>query len=181
MKKKKKRARCRDGRGGRKQDTRERTNEIKEGDGRRNRVTAGALEGALEGGGKLFQMQFLALSLAAQILLEPLLLWAVGWTPGKLLLGIRVTGREGERLTFRRAVGRTFGVLTYGQAFCVPTLREIRGYVCLRKAEDGELLPWEQDTQLVFRKVGVWNHTLVVLIYLLSVVSILWVGFRQVC
>jgi len=53
-----------------------------------------AFPGALEGGGKLFQMQFLALSLAAQILLEPLLLWAVGWTPGKLLLGIRVTGRE---------------------------------------------------------------------------------------
>ena len=138
-----------------------------------------AFPGALEGGGKLFQMQFLALSLAAQILLEPLLLWAVGWTPGKLLLGIRVTGREGERLTFRRAVGRTFGVLTYGQAFCVPTLREIRGYVCLRKAEDGELLPWEKDTQLIFRKVGFWNYTLVVLIYLLIVVFVLWVGFRQ--
>ena len=138
-----------------------------------------AFPGALEGGGKLFQMQFLALSLAAQILLEPLLLWAVGWTPGKLLLGIRVTGREGERLTFRRAVGRTFGVLTYGQAFCVPTLREIRGYACLRKAEDGELLPWEKDTQLIFRKVGFWNYTLVVLIYLLIVVFVLWVGFRQ--
>ena len=113
--------------------------------------------------------------------LEPLLLWAVGWTPGKLLLGIRVTNRNGGRLTFQQATDRTINVLIYGLAFHVPLLKEARIYDCLGKAEDGELLPWEQDTQLVFRKVGVWKHTLVVLIYLLSVVSILWVGFRQVC
>lgn len=138
-----------------------------------------AFPGALEGGGKLFQMQFLALSLAAQILLEPLLLWAVGWTPGKLLLGIRVTGREGERLTFRRAVGRTFGVLTYGQAFCVPTLREIRGYVCLRKAEDGELLPWEQDSRLDFKKLSAWRYALAVLTFLAMGLYALWTASEQ--
>lgn len=138
-----------------------------------------AFPGALEGGGKLFQMQFLALSLAAQILLEPLLLWAVGWTPGKLLLGIRVTGREGERLTFRRAVGRTFGVLTYGQAFCVPTLREIRGYVCLRKAEDGELLPWEQDSRLDFKKLSAWRYALAVLTFLAMGLFALWTASEQ--
>lgn len=138
-----------------------------------------AFPGALEGGGKLFQMQFLALSLAAQILLEPLLLWAVGWTPGKLLLGIRVTGREGERLTFRRAVGRTFGVLTYGQAFCVPTLREIRGYVCLRKAEDGELLPWEQDSILDFKKLSAWRYALAVLTFLAMGLFALWTASEQ--
>ena len=138
-----------------------------------------AFPGALEGGGKLFQMQFLALSLAAQILLEPLLLWSVGGTPGKLLLGIRVTGREGERLTFRRAVGRTFGVLTYGQAFCVPTLREIRGYVCLRKAEDGELLPWEQDSRLDFKKLSAWRYALAVLTFLAMGLFALWTASEQ--
>lgn len=138
-----------------------------------------AFPGALEGGGKLFQMQFLALSLAAQILLEPLLLWAVGWTPGKLLLGIRVTNRNGERLTFQQATDRTINVLIYGLGFHAPLLKEMRIYDCLGKAEDGELLPWEKDTQLIFRKVGFWNYTLVVLIYLLIVVFVLWVGFRQ--
>lgn len=111
--------------------------------------------------------------------LEPLLLWAVGWTPGKLLLGIRVTGREGERLTFRRAVGRTFGVLTYGQAFCVPTLREIRGYVCLRKAEDGELLPWEQDSRLDFKKLSAWRYALAVLTFLAMGLFALWTASEQ--
>ena len=135
--------------------------------------------GALDGGAKLFQMQFLALSLAAQILLEPLLLCSVGGTPGKLLLGIRVTGREGERLTFRRAVGRTFGVLTYGQAFCVPTLREIRGYVCLRKAEDGELLPWEQDSRLDFKKLSAWRYALAVLTFLAMGLFALWTASEQ--
>lgn len=138
-----------------------------------------AFPGALDGGGKLFQMQFLALSLAAQILLEPLLLWAVGWTPGKLLLGIRVTNRNGERLTFQQATDRTINVLIYGLGFHAPLLKEMRIYDCLGKAEDGELLPWEKDTQLIFRKVGFWNYTLVVLIYLLIVVFVLWVGFRQ--
>lgn len=135
--------------------------------------------GALEGGGKLFQMRFLALSLFAQILLEPLLLWAVGGTPGKLLLGIRVTSRNGERLTFRRAVSRTFGVLTYGQAFCVPTLREIRGYVCLRKAEDGELLPWEQDSRLNFKKLSAWRYALAVLAFLAMGLFALWIASEQ--
>ena len=138
-----------------------------------------AFPGALEGGGKLFQMQFLALSLAAQILLEPLLLWAVGWTPGKLLLGIRVTNRNGERLTFQQATDRTINVLIYGLGFHAPLLKEMRIYDCLGKAEDGELLPWEKDTQLIFKKIGFWNYTLVVLIYLLIVVFVLWVGFRQ--
>lgn len=138
-----------------------------------------AFPGALEGGGKLFQMQFLALSLAAQILLEPLLLWSVGGTPGKLLLGIRVTGREGERLTFQQATDRTINVLIYGLGFHAPLLKEMRIYDCLGKAEDGELLPWEKDTQLIFKKIGFWNYTLVVLIYLLIVVFVLWVGFRQ--
>ena len=138
-----------------------------------------AFPGALEGGGKLFQMQFLALSLAAQILLEPLLLWSVGGTPGKLLLGIRVTNRNGERLTFQQATDRTINVLIYGLGFHAPLLKEMRIYDCLGKAEDGELLPWEKDTQLIFRKVGFWNYTLVVLIYLLIVVFVLWVGFRQ--
>ena len=133
-----------------------------------------AFPGALEGGGKLIQMRFLALSLFAQILLEPLLLWSVGGTPGKLLLGIRVTSREGGRLSFRRAVSRTFGVLTYGQAFCVPTLREIRGYVCLRKAEDGELLPWEQDSRLNFKKLSAWRCALTVLAYLAMELFALW-------
>lgn len=135
--------------------------------------------GALDGGAKLFQMQFLALSLAAQILLEPLLLCSVGGTPGKLLLGIRVTGREGERLTFRRAVGRTFGVLTYGKAFCVPTLREIRGFVCLRKAEDGELLPWEQDSRLDFKKLSAWRYALAVLTFLAMGLFALWTASEQ--
>ena len=111
--------------------------------------------------------------------LEPLLLWAVGWTPGKLLLGIRVTNRNGERLTFQQATDRTMNVLIYGLGFHAPLLKEMRIYDCLGKAEDGELLPWEKDTQLIFRKVGFWNYTLVVLIYLLIVVFVLWVGFRQ--
>lgn len=138
-----------------------------------------AFPGALEGGAKLFQLRFLGLSLFAQILLEPLLLWAVGGTPGKLLLGIRVTNREGERLSFRGAVSRTFGVLTYGQAFCVPTLREIRGYVCLRKAEDGELLPWEDHSRLNFKKLSAWRYAVAVLTFLAMGLFALWTASEQ--
>ena len=77
------------------------------------------------------------LALLTMLLLEPLLLHLFGTTPGKWLMGLRVTDESGKTLPLAAAWRRTWRVLWYGYGACIPIYSIIRTYSCW-KAEQAE-------------------------------------------
>lgn len=59
------------------------------------------------------------LLMAVTLLIEPILIWTCGATPGKWLMGLRVTDPEGENLTLGAACKRTWGVLLWGEGLMI--------------------------------------------------------------
>ena len=82
------------------------------------------------------------------LLAEPLMLSRFGTTPGKFLVGLRVTAETGAQLTRGEALHRTWTVLKKGCGFNLPVYWIIRMYNSYRACKDGETLDWEQETLL---------------------------------
>lgn len=73
-----------------------------------------------------------------------------GWqaTPGKRLMGLRVTDMNGERLTFGRATGRYFAKILSGLLFCI-------GYIMVGVTEKKQGLHDRlADTLVLYGKAG---------------------------
>ena len=79
-------------------------------------------------------------------LIEPFLLASVGYTPGKFILGIKITKRgEGRKLTLQEAGTRTFKMARYGLGFMIPLyglIKEIKSY---QLCSFGQVLQWDDD------------------------------------
>lgn len=89
-----------------------------------------------------------ALSLLTPLLLlftEPLLLHVFGTTPGKALLGLRLEGPGGEKLTYAEGLTRHILLLWYGLGLGIPIWRLIRLYLSAKCCVEGEPLPWDVD------------------------------------
>lgn len=88
----------------------------------------------------------LALTILAAVLMliaEPLLLFLTGTTPGKWILGLRLEKKNGERISYGEALGRTWEVTAWGLGFGIPLYSlycMVKSYQTARK---GEMLPWE--------------------------------------
>lgn len=112
------------------------------------------------------------------VLAEPLLLSLFATTPGKAVFGIRVTDLEGKKLSYSAAIRRTCGVLWEGECLRLPLISVYFHYKSYQAAEEGELLPWEEDSELSFRDEKNWRWGLYVLVYggifLLSILAALW-------
>ena len=89
------------------------------------------------------------LLLAATLLLEPVFLWTLGATPGKLLLGLRVRGRGGENLPLGDACARTWGVLFWGEGLRIPLVALWRNIKSFRDAKRDYELPWESGSDVI--------------------------------
>ncbi len=87
-------------------------------------------------------------SIAATLLFEPLALHFFGTTPGKLIMGLRVTGREGNKLSWNAALLRTLEVLVIGQGLMIPVVSFILYIWSFVKARRGDELFWEDESRL---------------------------------
>lgn len=118
------------------------------------------------------------LGVGLMVLLEPLCLSLFATTPGKAIFGIRVRNLEGKRLTYSEAIRRTCGVLWEGECLRIPLICEYYHYKSYQAAEEGELLPWEEDSELSFRDEKNWRWGLYLLccvgIFVLAVLLALW-------
>lgn len=89
--------------------------------------------------------------LVLNLLLEPLFLSRLGTTPGKWIMGLRVTDYEDGRLTYEEAMTRTKKVLWRGVGLNLPVVN----VVCVWTSRDaclrGETLYWEEESLLVLR------------------------------
>ena len=99
-----------------------------------------------------------AVSVVLTVLLEPLLLSRFGATPGKWLLGLRVTDPDGRYLTREAAYTRTVDMLVHGMAFNVPVVRVFCLIRSLVRCEDGRPLAWETDSAVAVRDAGSWRY-----------------------
>ncbi len=87
-------------------------------------------------------------SIAATLLFEPLALHFFGTTPGKLIMGLRVTDREGNKLSWNAALLRTLEVLVVGQGLMIPVVSFILYIWSFVKARRGDELFWEDESRL---------------------------------
>ena len=111
-------------------------------------------------------------SLTAVVLLafvEPLFLRLWGTTPGKALLGMRLTGPDGKNVPYTEGLARYFLMMWYGQGFEIPVWSLIQGYRSVRRCWDDEPQPWDVEVAYIakpFRArygVGLVLATLLVL------------------
>ncbi|MBQ9851351.1 MAG: MerR family transcriptional regulator [Ruminiclostridium sp.] len=99
----------------------------------------------------------LVVCVVVMFLLEPVLLFRFGTTPGKKLWGFEVSHPDGRRLTYQEAYQRTLLVFLKGMGFCIPIYEWIRNYKCYLDCQEGKILPWEEDTVLVEKDDKAWR------------------------
>lgn len=88
------------------------------------------------------------LGAVTMLVLEPLLLHLFGTTPGKWLMGLRVTDENGKNLTLAAAWRRTWRVLWYGYGFFIPIYSIVRLYASWKAEQDERPLEWEDGSEL---------------------------------
>lgn len=98
----------------------------------------------------------LILSFFLTCLLEPFALAFLGTTPGKFIMGIKITARGEERkLTLKEAAMRTIGLIRYGSGFMIPFYSLICEYRSLVKCRFGQVMEWDKgcDISLTSRSI----------------------------
>ena len=91
----------------------------------------------------------LAIRFAVEVIwlfLEPLLLCLFGATPGKALLGLRITGRSGEKLTYSQGFTRHLLLLWHGEGAFIPIWSWIQMFRTANRCWNDEPQPWDTDT-----------------------------------
>ena len=93
------------------------------------------------------------------LLLEPLFLSLMGATPGKWLLGLRVTDQNDQRLSYQAAFTRTCWVLWKGMGFQIVIYDLVRLWKSYQACQAGETLEWEyeSDSVLTLRDERPWR------------------------
>lgn len=94
------------------------------------------------------------------LLLEPLFLALWGATPGKWLLGLRVTDQNDQRLSYQAAFTRTCWVLWKGLGFQIVIYDLVRLWKSYQACQAGETLEWEyeSDSVLTLRDERPWRN-----------------------
>ena len=91
----------------------------------------------------------LAIRFAVEVIwlfLEPLLLCLFGATPGKALLGLRITGRGGEKLTYSQGFTRHLLLLWHGEGAFIPIWSWIQMFRTASRCWNDEPQPWDEGT-----------------------------------
>ncbi len=109
-----------------------------------NRGTAGDLIDAI-------------MCIVLMLLVEPALIALCTTTPGKWIMGLRVTDHEDRRLTYSEACSRTFMVLWKGMGLQIPIYGLYRNFRCYQACQEGETLEWEYETCITLHDKKNWR------------------------
>lgn len=78
------------------------------------------------------------------LLLETVCLHFFGATPGKALLGLRITGRDGSCLSFQESMERYFRMLWGALGLWIPIWSLVQMYRCCQRWSQDEPQPWDE-------------------------------------
>lgn len=114
------------------------------------------------------------------VVLEAVLLAVIGTTPGKWLLGVRLTGSEGQALTFADALGRAFHVWWRGMGAGIPYVTVITTVSAKKRLERTGTTPWDQrrNCRVSTQPVGTVRKVMAVLL-VLGFVAVTVMGMVQ--
>ena len=95
------------------------------------------------------------------LLLEPLWLHYVGWTPGKWIFGLKLRDQNGEKLSLKQAWDRCWRVAWEGYGWNIPIWGLWRHWKCYKQCSDHEDCPWDAEEGYIYtreeRKLyGLW-------------------------
>lgn len=108
---------------------------------------------------------------------EPVLLALFGATPGKWLLGLRVTDNEGKRLSLEEARARTWKMFLYGMGLGIPIWKLYRLWKSYRGCSDEETQEWEYHSAVTLKSERGWRIAAYIGAYvILGVVYVLALG-----
>lgn len=128
----------------------------------------------LEAVGDKFEQKYAIATIVLLFLFEPALLALCGTTPGKWIMGLRVTDYEDRRLTYSEAGNRTFTVFWKGMGLEIPIYSLYRNWKSYQDCEDGETLEWERETCITLRDKKNWRIWALVAAYGVIFVGLFW-------
>ena len=76
---------------------------------------------------------------------EPMMFAAVGTTPFKALLRVRVRNNDGSKLTFQQALRRTFSVWLRGQGLGIPLIALFTSITSYSRLSRDSITSWDRD------------------------------------
>lgn len=91
------------------------------------------------------EIVLIAFLMLLMLSLEPLFLHLFAATPGKWLLGMRLTRPDGTKLSYGQGVNRMVEGFVQGLGCCIPVWSLIQLYRCVRRCVDGDPQPWDED------------------------------------
>ena len=91
------------------------------------------------------------------LLIEPALLSAFGTTIGKWILGIRITDRNGRRLSYAKGFSRVAVMLWKGKGLRIPIYDVVRLWKSFHDCKDGKTLEWEYDSVIHLKDQRKWR------------------------
>lgn len=124
-------------------------------------------------GNLLYKVLCLAAIAVLMLLMEPLLLSRMGTTVGKALLGIRVYGNCGQKLSYGEAFSRTKGIVIRLLGLLVPIWNIYSVWKYFKDCQGGWLLPWEEGTVSTIKDTYVWR----VLTFTISIIVLEVIGW----
>jgi uncharacterized RDD family membrane protein YckC len=86
------------------------------------------------------------LSKLLELLAEPLLLHLFGTTPGKVLMGLRLSRPGGGRLSVKQGAARLTGIYGCQILLAIPVVNWFALYRCLKRCVEDEPQPWDRET-----------------------------------
>ena len=80
------------------------------------------------------------------LLLEPVLLHFIGWTPGKAVFGLKLRTADGKKLPLKLAYSRVYGVFSVGMGYWfIPIYVYYRLYRAWKGCREGFRMEWNFD------------------------------------
>ncbi len=82
------------------------------------------------------------IAIAMMLAIEPLFLQKSGTTPGKYIFGIRITTKDGSKLSYFQALQRTWEVIGAGMGYNIPVYNLVRLWKSYKSCSQNTMQPW---------------------------------------
>lgn len=113
--------------------------------------------------------------------IDAVLLSFFGTTPGKALLRVKVSNKDGSNLSFPQALSRSLGVWLRGQAIGIfPLATVVANVMCYRTLRDTGVTSWDRKGRFLVkhRTVGLFRAFAVILIFVIFI-ALLYIGLTM--